>query len=143
MESNNNGKLSYQAYIDQILEPAIRPWLHQAKLGQIDPFALEEDRDSSHGAGSKDNIVAKWKDQNGLDHYFNCPYSPDLAPIEQCWQPMKQELRKIPHWDDWNTKSIAQDGWNKVDYEFINPKVASLPKRLKEVIDRKGALTGY
>ena len=56
---------------------------------------------------------------------------------------MKQELRKIPHWDDWNTKSIAQDGWNKVDYEFINPKVASLLKRLKEVIDRKGALTGY
>ena len=56
---------------------------------------------------------------------------------------MKQELRMVPHWDDWNTKTIAQDGWNKVNIEFINSKVASMPERLQAVIDGEGAMTGY
>ena len=93
MKTNNNGKLSHQAYIDQILEPAIKPWLEDVKSGRCDDFILEEDNDSSHGSGSQHNIVANWKRQKGLTQYFNCPHSPDLAPIENYWLPMKQLLR--------------------------------------------------
>ena len=137
--TNDNGKLSHKAYLEQILEPAIKPWLDQARSGQIDPFVLEEDNDSSHKGG----IVNTWKHQNGLNHYFNCPNSPDLAPIENCWQPMKQLLRRIPHWDDRTTKSIAQEGWNGISQDFINTKIASIPDRLRAVIEGGGAITGY
>ena len=58
----------------------------------IDLFVLEEDGDSKHRDSSKQNIVRQWKDSNGLISYFNCPGSPDLAPIENCWQAPKQML---------------------------------------------------
>ena len=121
MSTNTNGKLSHQAYIDQILEPAVKPWLEAVKLGRIEPFVLEEDNDSSYGSSSKRNIVTEWKAHHGLKHYFNCPHSPDLAPIENSWQLPKQILRKVPHWDDSITKSLAKEGWNKISYDFINP----------------------
>ncbi|KAF1808294.1 hypothetical protein P152DRAFT_225948 [Eremomyces bilateralis CBS 781.70] len=44
-------------------------------------------------------IVKEWKAQNGLKHYFNCASSPDLAIIENCFQAMKQHVRKYTHWD--------------------------------------------
>jgi hypothetical protein len=49
--SNGNGKMSQSVYIDQILEPIVKPWLDRG-----DKFVLEEDRDSGHGPG-KSNIV--------------------------------------------------------------------------------------
>jgi hypothetical protein len=90
---NKNGKLSLKVYRDQILEPMVKLWLQQHPH-----FILEEDNDSGHGGGSTRNIVANWKRDNHLDHLFNCPNSPDLAPIENCWQVMKQHLKKFPHW---------------------------------------------
>lgn len=48
---NTNGKMSQQVYIDQILEPIVKPWLMAGH-----DFALEEDGDSGHGP-SKHNIV--------------------------------------------------------------------------------------
>ncbi|KAF2193554.1 hypothetical protein K469DRAFT_734875 [Zopfia rhizophila CBS 207.26] len=96
--SNNNGKMTQKDYIKQILEPQ---------------FILEEDRDSGHGP-SKSNIVRTWKQKHNLQHYFNYHSSPDLSPIENCWQPPKQYL--------------AIEGWDK---------------RLKDVIAKEGQLTGY
>ena len=71
---NTNGKMSQRVYIDQILKPVVKPWLDRG-----DDFCLKEDGDSGHGT-SKNNIVRKWKEENG-----NCASSPDLSPIENCW----------------------------------------------------------
>ena len=98
---NTNGKMSQRVYIDQILQPVVKPWIEAHH-----DFVLEEDGDSGHGPG-KSNIVRTWKESNGLEFYFNCHSSPDLAPIENCWQPVKQHLHKYPHWDD-NTLALAQ-----------------------------------
>jgi hypothetical protein len=43
--------MSQKAYIDQILEPVVKPWLDAGEH-----FVLEEDGDSGHGLG-KNNIV--------------------------------------------------------------------------------------
>jgi hypothetical protein len=63
---NTNGKMTQRGYIDQILEPVVKPWLEHG-----DHFVLEEDGDSGHGPG-KSNIVRKWKEIHHLTHYFNC-----------------------------------------------------------------------
>ena len=97
---NTNGKMSQKVYIDQILEPIVKPWIDAHH-----DFVLEEDGDSGHGP-EKSNIVRTWKEANGLEFYFNCHSSPDLAPIENCWQPVKQHLHKYPHWDDNTTKEF-------------------------------------
>ena len=102
---NRNGKMSQKAYIDQILEPIVKPWIINGQN-----FVLEEDGDSGHGPGRGNNIVKQWKAEHGLKHYFNCASSSDLSPIENCWLPPKQILRKYPHWDDSTTKSLIYEG---------------------------------
>lgn len=47
----------------------------------------------------KSNIVRNWKDEHNLKYYFNCANSPDLSPIENCWQVPKQTVGRQPHWD--------------------------------------------
>lgn len=48
--------MSQQAYIDQILEPIVKPWIDKQD------FVIEEDGDSGHGPG-KSNIVRTWKQE--------------------------------------------------------------------------------
>jgi hypothetical protein len=126
-----------RVYIDQILEPIVKPWLEEGQ-----DFVLEEDGDSGHGP-SKKNIVREWKEKNNLEFFFNCAQSPDLSPIENCWQPPKQHLRKYPHWDDETTKGLILQGWANVSQKFISDKIRSMPARLQAVIDSEGRLTGY
>ena len=103
---------------------------------------LEEDGDSSHGP-SANNIVRTWKKNHGLEHYFNCHSSPDLAHIENCWQPPKQHIKKFPHFNEQDTRELALEGWDKVTQKFINTRVLSMPQRLRDCRDKDGQLTGY
>ncbi|MCJ1422836.1 hypothetical protein MMC29_000716 [Sticta canariensis] len=64
------------------------------KHSLIDPFVLEEDGDSGHGGGSKRNLVRIWKEKNELKSCFNCPSSPDLSSIENCWQAPKKRFER-------------------------------------------------
>lgn len=81
-------------YIDQTFELIVITWLDAGE-----DFVLAEDNDSSHGL-SKSNIVRLWKERHGFRYYFNCAWLPDLAPIENFWQPARIHLRKYPHWDN-------------------------------------------
>lgn len=136
--SNTNSKMTQRDYINQILNPIIKPWLGPTKPR----FILEEDNNSSHSPG-KGNIVHTWKKNNGVEYYFNCHSSPDLAIIKNCWQPPKQYVKKFPHFDKGDTRELALEGWDKVSTAFINSRVHSMPQRLKDVLDKDGQLTGY
>jgi hypothetical protein len=103
---SDNGKMTQQDYITQILEVAVKPWLERG-----DDFVLEEDGDSSHGPTDNNNIVRQWKKKHRLESYFNCAQSPDLAPIENCWQPTKQNTRRHAHWDDETLTELIKEGW--------------------------------
>jgi hypothetical protein len=137
---SRNGKMSLEVYRDQILEPIVKPWLERG-----DDFVLEEDNDSGHGGGAskKGNIVKTWKKKHNLEHYFNCSNSPDLAPIENCWRPPKQFMARFPHWDEFETRELALEGWQKVSIHFINEQVDSMPRRLQDCIDLEGQMTGW
>jgi hypothetical protein len=78
-----------------------------------------------------------------LDHFFNCPNSSDLAPIENCWQVMKQHLKNFPHWNGGEVRELAHEGWDKVSYDFMNERIDSMPLRLQDCIDIEGRMTGY
>ena len=130
--------MSLQVYINQILEPVVKPWLLEKQ-----DFVLEEDGDSGHGKAKNRNIVRKWKEENNLEYFFSCASSPDLSLIENCWQPPKQHLKKYPHWDDRTTKELIVEGWDLISQHFINEKCRSMPKRLKDVITSDGDMVGY
>ena len=137
ISSNTNGKMTQDAYIKQILEPIVLPWI---RAGQS--FVLEEDGDSGHGP-SKHNPVRQWKEKNGLEHYINCALSPDLAPIENGWFPVKVQVRKVSHWDDQITMDLAREGWNNINQCTINKWIDSMPERLQAVLDYEGRITAF
>jgi hypothetical protein len=88
-------------------------------------------------------ILCKWKKEHNLEHYFNCSCFPNLAPIENCWQPLKQFMTRFPHWDEFETRGMALEGWQKVSQHFINKQVDSMPCRLQDCIDLEGQMTGW
>ncbi|KAF1960716.1 hypothetical protein CC80DRAFT_523056 [Byssothecium circinans] len=122
---------------DSILKPIVKPWIDRG-----DDFVLEEDNDSGHSTGQR-NIVRTWKEKNGLNYYFNCPSSPDLSPIENCWQPPKQFLKRYPYWDEFETQELVLEGWENISQAFINERVNSMPQRLRDCIEMEGEITGY
>ena len=56
---------------------------------------------------------------------------------------MKQYIRKYSHWDVETTKNLTVEGWDSVKQRYINAQVDSMPKRLRDVIDADGAITGW
>ena len=138
--SNTNGKMTQRAYIDQILEPVVKPWIQRG-----DDFVLEEDQDSGHGMPGKikkTNIVTEWKAKNGLESYFNGSHMPEISPIEDCWQPTKQYVRKFPHWDEQDTRELALEGWERIPQDWIDKRIEQIPDRLRKVVEMEGRMIG-
>ena len=98
--TNKNGKMSEARYLE-ILEDMVLPCIQRG-----DQFYLEEDGDSAH----KTKKVVAWKQKHGVQGYINAPKSPELSIIENCWQPVKQYLNTIPHWNTETTYNTIRDG---------------------------------
>ncbi|KAI3322351.1 hypothetical protein HD806DRAFT_536188 [Xylariaceae sp. AK1471] len=137
--NNSNGAITLKAYRDQILEPVVGQWLRDGH-----DFILAEDGTAGHGGQSNSNIVAKWKENNGLKYFFNCAGSPDLAPpIENAWRGPESIIQQHPIWDEETLKEKAVEGWEALKQETINEWAVSMPSRLLDVIRLEGQLTGH
>jgi hypothetical protein len=135
---NSNGKLTQEAYRDQILEPHVKPWIEAGHQ-----FVLEEDGDSGHGPGKGQNPVRVWKQDNGLKSYFNTPGSTDLSPIENAWKVPKQHIRRHAVWDDQELRSLAIEAWKSLSQDTINRWIDSMPQRMEDVVAMEGRMTGH
>jgi hypothetical protein len=71
--------------------------------------------------------------------------SPDLNPIEHVWMKLKvriNEREEVPK----NVEQLweaLQEEWAKIDMEFINNLVHSMPDRVHAVYSAKGGPTKY
>ena len=142
---HGQGKLSQQMYLDQILEPIVKPWI---QMGQN--FVLEEDGDAGGNGGGKSSRVRSWKNKHGLKYFFSCGSSPDLSPLDNLWQPPPQQhqpfqgrKRKYLHWDELTTKEMIYERWSHVSQKTINDSVSTMPERLRAVIIGEGRMTFY
>ena len=130
--------MSQEVYVNQILEPVIKPWIERG-----DDFILEEDGDSGHGKRGVNSKATRWREENNLLYYANCPHSPDLSPIENAWQVPKQIIGKIAHWDDATCIEAIKEGWAKLSQKTINKWVEEMPKRLHDIMDSRGKMTNH
>ena len=75
--------------------------------------------------------------------------SPDLNPIENCWQILKRRLTKRWHKAGRRPTSRAelvaqtQEEWNSISSEAINNLVDSMPDRVLACIKARGGATKY
>ena len=75
----------------------------------------------------KINYIEKWPGN-----------SPDLNPIENLWAIFKRELRERDTSTIAKLEAAIYNVWDTIDRKMLRKLAMSLPKRLKEVVRRKG-----
>ena len=69
--------------------------------------------------------------------------SPDINPIENLWAIFKSKLRERDTSSIPKLQAAIYDVWNKLDRKVLKKLASSIPKRLREVVRRKGYPTKY
>ena len=74
-----------------------------------------------------------------------CVQSPDLNPIEHMWKALKLRINKrprLPHSEQELIGAIVEE-WENISVELSCILVDRMPRRVQEVVNRKGASTHY
>jgi hypothetical protein len=94
-------------------------------------YYLQEDGDPSHGIKSPNSRPAHLKRDADLLLLIHPPQSPNLSPIEICWNTIKGRLagRK------WATiaqfKADIQAEWDRITLQEIGDRIREMPQRCK------------
>ena len=131
-----NGIMDHMVYID-ILKRNLRS--SAEKLGIIDNYQYYQDNDPKHTALN----TKLWLLYNCQKVLKTPAQSPDLNPIEHLWSHLEKKLRKRNFSNIGEMKIALFEEWEKVDPEYTQKLVDSMPNRLKEVIRRRGRVTKY
>jgi transposase len=99
-------------------------------------YYLQEDGDPSHRIKSPNSPPTHLKRDADLIILIHPPQSPNLNPIEACWNIMKGRLAGRR----WSTvaqfKADIQAEWDKISIEEIRDRIREMPKRCKLVQEK-------
>lgn len=135
----------------EIMQKSMLPF---ANANMSPDWLYQQDRDPKHTSelmlGQKLKIrrgvfvrMPGWFRLNNVDLLRTPPYSPDCNPIEHLWAHVKRELKgyrfstKMELWDR------VQEIWSSISQSKASRLVASMPRRLQEIIKAKGGPTRY
>ena len=132
-----------------ILTHSVLPELK--KLTKEEPaevlWLFQHDNDPKHTA-KKNKRYLENKKNEGKVKFDVLPWpsmSPDLNPIEQIWNKMKDAMRdrgdRPSNLDQ--LFAFVQEEWRKLPDDFLRNLVDSLPRRIKAVIKSQGGPTKY
>ncbi|CAK9820110.1 Transposable element Tcb1 transposase [Anthophora quadrimaculata] len=91
-------------------------------------YYFQHDNDPKHTA----HIVKLWVLYNVPKQLHTPPQSPDLNSIEHIWDLLEHRIQHLNELE-----------WTKISREETRKLVQSMPKRLSEVLRRKGYPTSY
>ncbi len=69
--------------------------------------------------------------------------SPDLNPIENLWSILDRSLQDRKPSNEAELFQVLREGWNALPVDMLTRLVDTMPERLEEVIEKKGAMTHY
>lgn len=125
-------------YADNILPVYISAYedLEKKRPG---PWILQEDNDGSHGTrGKGENVAKTLKQRHDIKTLVHPAQSPDLNPIEACWNIIKPRIRKRT----WKTlaelREVVQDEWSKVTMKEIQARIGEMPNRCHRLVKSGG-----
>jgi hypothetical protein len=110
------------------------------KLGLADEFHFQQDNDPKHTA----RIVKEFLASQPRFKVMQWPaQSPDLNPIEHLWEEVGRRLKKHMIRNAAELREKIVEEWNLITHDVTANLVASMPRRVAEVLRRKGQTTKY
>ncbi len=102
-------------------------------------WRLQQDNDLKHTSRVAKEFIA----ENGICVMDWPSNSPDLNPIENMWQIMKNNVEKrMPQNIDELTRFLAEE-WEAIPQETVNNLVASMKNRCESVLAKNGDRISY
>jgi hypothetical protein len=131
-EDNMDTRL-YTDTMQQYMKPcALRLWPNS------EWFYLH-DNASYHGSYRS----CQWFHNKGINLIELPPFSPDLNPIENLWNHLKQRIEKRRAQNMSELTEIISDEWEKTDQLFCSNLVDSMRDRMRAVVNAEGFKTRY
>jgi len=131
------GNAMTQKYYVEKLLPLYCNAIIEGREWKPGPWLLQEDNDPSHGT-RKEGLAHQYKEDYNISCIVHPLQSPDLNPIEACWNILKQRVRKRV----WRTieelKAILQEEWGKITIEEIRARISDMPNRCKLLVTTGG-----
>ncbi len=131
-EENMNAKVLEKIFEERLVSS------HQ-RLFPTGEWWFQQDNDPKHHA----NIITKWLHEHGIQHIDWPPYSPDLNPIENLWQILKNKVYARRPRNVEQLKRYIREEWKLIPTYVLRRLVQSMHKRCLAVIKRKGGITKY
>ncbi len=130
------GKMNAAKYRD-ILDENLLQSARDLRLGRM--FTFQQDNDPKHTA----KITKEWFHINSVTVLEWPSQSPDLNPIEHLWRDLKMAVHQRLPSNLTELERICKEEWQRIPKSRCEKLVASFPKRLMAVLNRKGASTKY
>jgi transposase len=134
------GSINEDSY-QQHTVPIIQGWIRLNEFNNI-PLVLMQDNASGHASKSTRELQ-----ERGIEVIFWPAFSPDLNPIEMCWNWMKDYIQhkwglaKKPSSD--KLRRYVNEAWEALPEEYLRELLASMPARCQAVIEANGMYTKY
>ena len=91
----------------------------------------------------RSKAVKKFLEDNHINVLEWPGNSPDLNPIENAWNKVKNTLQKERPSNIPDLKEALKKQWISMDLEYFATLATSMPRRIERVIKMKGNMTKY
>ena len=135
-----DGRMNKERYIEDVLNPVVRPY-HDLNPNMI----FQQDNAPSHTA----NVVKSWFTRNNIELLDWPAQSPDLSPIENLWNILKDEVGPLNHIGPNQTDElvvIVRAAWERIKVEkprLLRTLYAQMKRRIAQCIKKKGGHIGH
>ena len=124
--------MTQKYYVDRLL-PVYVQAIEDLRAQSGGNWILQEDNDPSHGI-RKYGLAQAHKDKYYIISLIHPAQSPDLSPIEACWNILKQRVRNRVYQTLGELKSILQEEWSRITLEEIRARISEMPQRYKQLV---------
>ena len=129
-----------EVYID-LLDAYLLPSVD--KLFADDDFVFQHDLAPAHRSYKTAKYLTKYLKEKRIDVLEWPCNSPDLNIIEFVWQKMKTRVQQVHLKTLEELKAVLREVWASFTQNELEEMVESMPRRIHEVIAKKGDATKY